>query len=78
MNLHSTSGMKRTAKDVINKAKNLQRLGKLRYEENTQFTQSTANCPQGKLSITTSGTTSVVYLITGMMKLSYFEYSTAY
>ncbi|XP_041637159.1 dnaJ homolog subfamily C member 2 [Cheilinus undulatus] len=26
MNLHSTSGMKRTAKDVINKAKNLQRL----------------------------------------------------
>lgn len=29
MNTHSTSGMKRTAKDVINKAKNLQRLGKL-------------------------------------------------
>lgn len=28
MNQHSTSGMKRTAKDVINKAKNLQRLGK--------------------------------------------------
>lgn len=27
MNQHSTSGMKRTAKDVINKAKNLQRLG---------------------------------------------------
>lgn len=26
MNLHSTSGIKRTAKDVINKAKNLQRL----------------------------------------------------
>lgn len=32
MNLHSTSGMKRTAKDVINKAKNLQRLGELTYE----------------------------------------------
>lgn len=30
MNQHSTSGMKRTAKDVINKAKNLQRLGKLK------------------------------------------------
>lgn len=27
MNLHSTSQIKRTAKDVINKAKNLQRLG---------------------------------------------------
>ena len=27
MNLHSTSGNKRTAKDVINKAKNLQKLG---------------------------------------------------
>lgn len=27
MNLHSTTGIKRTAKDVINKAKNLQRLG---------------------------------------------------
>lgn len=30
MNMHSTSGMKRTAKDVINKAKNLQRLGELK------------------------------------------------
>lgn len=29
MNLHSNSGMKRTAKDVINKAKNLQRLGEI-------------------------------------------------
>lgn len=27
MNLHSTSGIKRTAKDVINKAKTLQKLG---------------------------------------------------
>lgn len=27
MNLHSTTGMKRTAKDVINKAKSLQKLG---------------------------------------------------
>lgn len=34
MNLHSTSGMKRTAKDVINKAKNLQRLGMFGNEEN--------------------------------------------
>lgn len=27
MNLHSTTGIKRTAKDVINKAKSLQKLG---------------------------------------------------
>ena len=27
MNLHSSSGIKRTAKDVINKAKTLQKLG---------------------------------------------------
>ncbi|XP_034529281.1 dnaJ homolog subfamily C member 2 [Notolabrus celidotus] len=33
MNLHSTSGMKRTAKDVINKAKNLQRLDPLQKDE---------------------------------------------
>lgn len=33
MNLHSTSGMRRTAKDVINKAKNLQKLGKITHEE---------------------------------------------
>lgn len=33
MNLHSNSGMKRTAKDVINKAKNLQRLGERRWED---------------------------------------------
>lgn len=38
MNLHSTSGMKRNAKDVINKAKNLQRLGKFTCEETTMFT----------------------------------------
>ncbi|XP_076006756.1 dnaJ homolog subfamily C member 2 [Genypterus blacodes] len=33
MNLHSTSGMKRTAKDVINKAKNLQRLDPVQKDE---------------------------------------------
>ncbi|TMS02866.1 DnaJ-like protein subfamily C member 2 [Larimichthys crocea] len=33
MNLHSTSGMKRNAKDVINKAKNLQRLDPLQKDE---------------------------------------------
>ncbi|XP_076578396.1 dnaJ homolog subfamily C member 2 [Chaetodon auriga] len=33
MNQHSTSGMKRTAKDVINKAKNLQRLDPLQKDE---------------------------------------------
>uniref|UniRef100_A0A3Q1FYH1 DnaJ homolog subfamily C member 2 n=1 Tax=Acanthochromis polyacanthus TaxID=80966 RepID=A0A3Q1FYH1_9TELE len=33
MNLHSTTGMKRTAKDVINKAKNLQRLDPLQKDE---------------------------------------------
>uniref|UniRef100_A0A3Q3FUL2 DnaJ (Hsp40) homolog, subfamily C, member 2 n=1 Tax=Kryptolebias marmoratus TaxID=37003 RepID=A0A3Q3FUL2_KRYMA len=33
MNLHSTSGMKRTAKDVINKAKNLQKLDPLQKDE---------------------------------------------
>lgn len=33
MNLHSTSGNKRTAKDVINKAKNLQRLDPLQKDE---------------------------------------------
>lgn len=33
MNLHSTSGMKRTAKDVINKAKNLQRLDPTQKDE---------------------------------------------
>ncbi|XP_024118413.1 dnaJ homolog subfamily C member 2 [Oryzias melastigma] len=33
MNLHSVSGMKRTAKDVINKAKNLQRLDPLQKDE---------------------------------------------
>lgn len=29
MNIHSSSGIKRTAKDVIGKAKSLQKLGKL-------------------------------------------------
>jgi hypothetical protein len=29
MNIHSSSGVKRTAKDVISKAKSLQKLGKL-------------------------------------------------
>ncbi|XP_073336920.1 dnaJ homolog subfamily C member 2 [Pagrus major] len=33
MNIHSTSGMKRTAKDVINKAKNLQRLDPVQKDE---------------------------------------------
>uniref|UniRef100_A0A3B4GRM1 Myb-like domain-containing protein n=1 Tax=Pundamilia nyererei TaxID=303518 RepID=A0A3B4GRM1_9CICH len=33
MNTHSTSGMKRTAKDVINKAKNLQRLDPVQKDE---------------------------------------------
>ncbi|KAF7228896.1 dnaJ homolog subfamily C member 2 [Nothobranchius furzeri] len=33
MNLHSTSGLKRTAKDVINKAKNLQKLDPLQKDE---------------------------------------------
>uniref|UniRef100_A0A674MXI6 DnaJ homolog subfamily C member 2 n=1 Tax=Takifugu rubripes TaxID=31033 RepID=A0A674MXI6_TAKRU len=33
MNQHSTSGMKRTAKDVINKAKNLQRLDPVQKDE---------------------------------------------
>ncbi|KAM9845758.1 dnaJ homolog subfamily C member 2 [Aulostomus maculatus] len=33
MNLHSSSGVKRTAKDVINKAKNLQRLDPLQKDE---------------------------------------------
>uniref|UniRef100_G3Q711 DnaJ (Hsp40) homolog, subfamily C, member 2 n=1 Tax=Gasterosteus aculeatus TaxID=69293 RepID=G3Q711_GASAC len=33
MNLHSTSGMKRTAKDVINKAKNLQRLDPVQKDD---------------------------------------------
>nr|XP_057922149.1 dnaJ homolog subfamily C member 2 [Doryrhamphus excisus] len=33
MNLHSTSGMKRTAKDVINKAKSLQRLDPLQKDD---------------------------------------------
>ncbi|XP_071374618.1 dnaJ homolog subfamily C member 2 [Centroberyx affinis] len=33
MNLHSTTGIKRTAKDVINKAKNLQRLDPLQKDE---------------------------------------------
>lgn len=33
MNLHSTTGMKRTAKDVINKAKNLQRLDPVQKDE---------------------------------------------
>uniref|UniRef100_A0A668TCS2 DnaJ homolog subfamily C member 2 n=1 Tax=Oreochromis aureus TaxID=47969 RepID=A0A668TCS2_OREAU len=33
MNMHSTSGMKRTAKDVINKAKNLQRLDPVQKDE---------------------------------------------
>ncbi|XP_068443131.1 dnaJ homolog subfamily C member 2 [Clinocottus analis] len=33
MNLHSTTGMKRTAKDVINKAKNLQRLDPTQKDE---------------------------------------------
>uniref|UniRef100_A0A8C5DPU9 DnaJ homolog subfamily C member 2 n=1 Tax=Gouania willdenowi TaxID=441366 RepID=A0A8C5DPU9_GOUWI len=33
MNLHSSSGIKRTAKDVINKAKNLQRLDPLQKDE---------------------------------------------
>uniref|UniRef100_A0A8C9Y5E4 DnaJ homolog subfamily C member 2 n=1 Tax=Sander lucioperca TaxID=283035 RepID=A0A8C9Y5E4_SANLU len=33
MNLHSTSGTKRTAKDVINKAKNLQRLDPVQKDE---------------------------------------------
>ncbi|KAJ3612147.1 hypothetical protein NHX12_020424 [Muraenolepis orangiensis] len=33
MNLHSTSGLKRTAKDVINKAKNFQRLDPLQKDE---------------------------------------------
>ena len=33
MNIHSTSGTKRNAKDVINKAKNLQRLGELRLNK---------------------------------------------
>ncbi|KAM8907958.1 dnaJ homolog subfamily C member 2 [Spinachia spinachia] len=33
MNLHSTSGIKRTAKDVINKAKNLQRLDPVQKDD---------------------------------------------
>ncbi|XP_062238718.1 dnaJ homolog subfamily C member 2 [Platichthys flesus] len=33
MNLHSTSGMKRTAKDVINKAKNMQRLDPIQKDD---------------------------------------------
>ncbi|XP_034019478.1 dnaJ homolog subfamily C member 2 isoform X2 [Thalassophryne amazonica] len=33
MNLHSTTGIKRTAKDVINKAKNLQRLDPVQKDE---------------------------------------------
>ncbi|XP_077449548.1 dnaJ homolog subfamily C member 2 [Stigmatopora argus] len=33
MNIHSTSGMKRTAKDVINKAKSLQRLDPLQKDD---------------------------------------------
>ncbi|PWA14703.1 hypothetical protein CCH79_00014360 [Gambusia affinis] len=33
MNLHSTSGMRRTAKDVINKAKNLQKLDPVQKDE---------------------------------------------
>lgn len=34
MNQHSTSSVRRTAKDVINKAKNLQRLGENLYKQN--------------------------------------------
>lgn len=35
MNLHSGSGIKRTAKDVINKAKTLQKLGEFRVDDVT-------------------------------------------
>lgn len=42
MNLHSNSGMKRTAKDVINKAKNLQRLGEITYEDQSEGAQGFA------------------------------------
>lgn len=31
MNIHSSSGVKRTAKDVIGKAKSLQKLGELHF-----------------------------------------------
>ena len=31
MNIHSSSGVKRTAKDVISKAKSLQKLGELQF-----------------------------------------------